>query len=220
MIADHKVLVATLDEDVRAAGHAPWESTRAPSRHAVPSLETPAAAPRLAGAFIARQEAARRRRARILEEIEATAIETPMRDPPIVTRHGVLRVEADFSQLSGVDAAVDARLFGAGIRTAEAFFQEPLGELARVTGLPEETLRAARADLDLAHIGDMGTDAADLLRVVGVHTVSDLARRAPADLAARIAAESRRHQGLRIPSALRDTLAIERLVSLAKTRQA
>ena len=92
----------------------------------------------------------------------------------------------------GVDEEEISKLEEAGLTKPSAFLAmaaTPAGrkELSDDTGFSEEMILAAVKKMDLMRIDGVGDVYADLLHASGVETVPDLARRNPANLAAKMA---------------------------------
>lgn len=137
------------------------------------------------------------------------------REGAIATERGVLRPAPRFDQARGFDADAESALLAAGFRDPQAVLGAPVDEIARITGLDQRAIAAARADLDLGRVDGVDAETADLLRAVDVHSVSRLAGRDPVRLALdvdRIVAE---HAVSARPAALADVDAVARLVDAA-----
>ena len=92
----------------------------------------------------------------------------------------------------GVDDEEIAKLSEAGMDKPSSLLEigaTPQGrtELADETGIDEETILSGVKKMDLMRIDGVGTAYAELLHASGVETVPDLARRNPANLAAKMA---------------------------------
>lgn len=96
------------------------------------------------------------------------------------------------SKLRGMDIPTRNKLKRQGITYAEQLLtaagsQEARRELAARSGIDEATLLRLVRRSDMARIKGIGAIFADMLEIVGVHQVSDLRTRDPADLRAALA---------------------------------
>ncbi|MBW3581471.1 MAG: DUF4332 domain-containing protein [Euryarchaeota archaeon] len=214
VLADHEAFVATLERDVRIPVSGIPEGPASVLRGqqaALDALRSDVDVSR----HRAELEAERRMRARLVEDLRPSSGPV-FREDPIVTREGVLRVDADFAQAAGLGPVVESRLYAHGVRTASAYLDLDADELVRVTGLGRDVVVAARDDLRLERIAGLPARAADLLRVAGVHSVSRLAASDPAVLSERIVEMRNRHRLARLPDAIASEAAVARLVEDAK----
>lgn len=215
VIEDHRVVLAELEararESARSAGFT--QPLGAPE---VPKVQRRAWDPKEVH-LDERVLQDRRERERLLRELDPGVVRPPV-DPPIVTRLGVFRVAPEFFQVKGLDRRADARLLREGVTSAEAFLAAQDSHIARLTGLSLADVDRAKADLDLTRLPGVRKDAADLLRLAGVHSVSALAETDPAVLSQTIEALRVRHRFIVLPEVLSSERAVATLVADAQGR--
>jgi hypothetical protein len=213
LLESHRTMVATLADDVKD-----FKSPRLVSKKEQP--ETRSMRPSEQEMF--ERHVSPLRKARRERAVAAGALRpregVPSLDPPLVTRAGVLYVPPVFEAAMGLDEESAHRLIRAGFRSVGAMLAASDEKIMEVTGRSLQQVRRAKRDLDLMRLPHMDDLSADLLRLVGVDTVSRLAIMDPGLLSRDVARVHERHRFLKIPVALRDEHAIRRLIEAAKVR--
>lgn len=102
---------------------------------------------------------------------------------PLVTRGGVFYIAPRFEQAIGIGEVSDARLIRSGIITAQMFLDSSNQYLSNLTGHPIEVIVAGKRDVDLTRLTGIDAHAADILRLLNVHSITRLAQRDPERLA-------------------------------------
>ncbi|MFO7299485.1 MAG: DUF4332 domain-containing protein [Actinomycetes bacterium] len=98
---------------------------------------------------------------------------------------------ARIDQVAGIDHKQATKLRKAGIRTAKGLIEKAStkrgrAELAKATGIPEKDLLLWVHHADLLRVPGVGSEYAQLLVAAGVDKLSDLRRRNPTALVAKI----------------------------------
>lgn len=213
LLESHRAVLATLEEDVEEirGGVKHNESRSTSVRFMRPSEEE-----------VLERHAAPLRRRRREREMEASALRpvagSPRLDPPLVTRAGVIYVPPAFEAAAGFDQKIADRLVRAGHRSVESFLSASDEELVEEAGVSLAQVRRAKRDLDLVRLPNMDRDTADLLRLVGVATVSRLAIMDPSLVVRDLERVQQRHRFLRLPPSLQDERSIRRIIEAAKAR--
>lgn len=109
-------------------------------------------------------------------------------DPPKVGRSHDTKFIAD---LEGIGPSPGSKLRAAGVKTTEELLvrgarRDGRAALAEITGLGGHQILAWVNHADLMRIEGIGSMYSDLLEAAGVDSVTDLARRKPASLAAKL----------------------------------
>ncbi len=95
-------------------------------------------------------------------------------------------------EVEGIGPVTGEKLRAAGIKDSDALLEQAKTpaqrkKLAETTGLPVEKLLKFANMVDLFRVKGIGAEYAELLEAAGIDTVPELARRAPANLAAKLA---------------------------------
>ena len=106
------------------------------------------------------------------------------------------------AEIAGMDHRSATRLRKAGIKTAEALVEnarrrEHLGMLSEQTGIDGETLSQLAAAADLMSLEGIGGRYSALLKVAGIHSVAQLARRSSEEVVEALAAANHRTRMIR-----------------------
>lgn len=215
VVESHRTVIATLEEDVRSLRQDP------PGGTGIGELGT-ARLTRVSEEEALQHHVAslrQQRRQRAQAAANLRPVERPVRlEPPLVTRGGVLYVPPAFEAAQGLDEDAAHRLLRSGIRRVEAFLEAPDEELVGITGRGLNEVRRAKRDLDLMRLPHVDQKAADLLRVVGVGTVSRLSVMDPALVVRDLQGLKGRYRFLDLPVVLHSEGAVRRLVTAAQAR--
>lgn len=95
-------------------------------------------------------------------------------------------------EVEGIGPVTGEKLRAAGIKDSDGLLElaktpAQRKKLAETTGLPVEKVLKFANMVDLFRVKGIGAEYAELLEAAGVDTVPELARRAPANLAAKLA---------------------------------
>lgn len=131
--------------------------------------------------------------AEVVETPESVAVGTLAAVMPKPAHEDVPKGHTDLLLLEGVDEHHETRLIDAGIQSQESLLdmgktRPGRKDVAQKSGIPESLILTWVNQVDLQRIPGVDPQIADLLEVIGVDTVPELARQSPVSLRQRLEA--------------------------------